>query len=97
MKSKEKEERNKIKEQQCRTSKTDVKLLRVIFLEYLADDSDDTVDQSLDEQSCRHPFRCLSTQTEEYCETSTAEIRLSPDHGHFWRRWKHDQCRTFAD
>ena len=97
MKSKEKEERNKIKEQQCRTSKTDVKLLRVIFLEYLADDSDDTVDQSLDEQSCRHPFRCLSTQTEEYCETSTAQyvsVRITATS---WRRWKHDQCRTFAD
>ena len=40
-------------------------------------------------QPCRHPFRCPTTPTEEYYETSTA-------HAHFWR-WKWDLCRTFAD
>ena len=89
------------KEQQCRTSKKNGKLLRDIFFNkqipggfcvclLLSPCRTEVTILSTNQlttreaQTCRDPFRRLSTPTEEYCETSTApcgSVRVTPAFG----------------
>ena len=67
-------------------SRNTLRVLCLFVINPLSHGSDDSVDQSTDGMcsSNLHPFRRLSTPTEEYCETSTAQygsIRVTATFG----------------